>query len=120
MIVMKRFSDFSVGVRRQLRGLTFREDSAMKIVLRDEPNVRCWVKFRGRKVVSWGLMSETYWFPKLTYMCFTRRAERDKGYGGEVFEAAKEWKETHYDDVTVMWFQTTSVAAKKFFDGRIM
>lgn len=120
MIVMKRFSNFGVGVRRQLRGLTFREDSAMQTVLKDEPNVRCWVKFRGKKVVSWGLLSKTFWFPKFTYMCFTRRSERGKGYGGQVFQAAKEWREDYHEGVTVKWFPNASVAGQNFFRGRRM
>jgi len=97
----------------------------MRTILKDEPNVRCWVKFRGKKVVSWGMLSETYWFPKLTYMTFTRRSERCKGYGGEVFAVAREWKATdceayHYKDVDVVWFHNASVAAKRFFRGRSM
>lgn len=120
MVRSKRFTEWSPAVRRQLCGLCFREDSAIRYILRDEPNVRCWVKFRGKKVVSWGLLSETYWFPKLTYMCFTRRSERGKGYGNEVFNAAKLWKNTHHKNTDVLWFAGASVAGKKFFAGKRM
>lgn len=115
----KRFSDFSVGVRRQIWGLNFREDSSLKKILQDEPNVMCFVRFVGKRVASWGCLSETYWAPKLTYMTFTRRADRRKGYGTECIEAAKAWKEEHMPKQIVIVFPG-SFAGRKFYENNGM
>ena len=113
-IVVRRFSDLSTGVRRQIWGLTFREDSSLKMVMKDEPNMICFVKFVGKRVASWGCLSETYWTPHLAYMTYTRLADRRMGYGTECMKAAKAWKRKNMYKQTILTF-AGSYAGRRFF-----
>lgn len=89
------------------------------MVLRDEPNMWVFVRFVGKRVASWGCLSQTYWVPKLTYMTFTRRADRRKGYGMECLQAAKAWKEKHYPKQTVVTFPASYGGRMLFAKGKI-
>ena len=113
-IVVRRFSDLSTGVRRQIWGLTFREDSSLRMILQNEPNVMCFVKFVTKRVASWGCISETFWTPKLSYMTYTRHADRRMGYATECMKAAKAWKMKNMRSQTLITFPG-SYAGRMFY-----
>lgn len=123
MIVIRPFSDLSPATQRQCRGLTFREGSGILPGLKDEPNATCFVRFVGKRVVSWGVMFETMAPWDLVYMTFTRRSERGKGYGKEVMMAAKRWRAKKHKGVKVALFNASNAATAmwskySFYDKR--
>ena len=89
------------------------------MVIQQEPNVICFVQFVGKRVASWGCLSETFWAPKFTYMTFTRRADRRKGYGMRCLKAAKAWKAKHHPFQTVLTFPASIAGKKLFIKGKI-
>lgn len=102
-------------MQRQLRGLTFRDESAIIYSLRNEPNAMCFVQFVGKRVASWGVLFETRHPPALDYMTFTRLSDRRKGYGARVILAAREYRLKHHRGKKVNTYKASD-GAKALYD----
>lgn len=99
-IRQKFYSEWPGHIRRRLTALTLREQSGMRIVVRDRRRTPTFVLFEGKNPVAWALVEWDGYDRVYNIMLYVRRDKRRLGYGKQLYTEAKKWVkvtgETHY------------------------
>ena len=98
-VEFRRFNQWNGVVRRQLRRLTLREGDLWYAVNK-EPTSPTWVIFVRSRPVAWGTLLEKYEeyddAPRdYSFMVYTQRAYRRRGYGKLLYKRAMTWKKRY-------------------------